>query len=276
MTDSASGPSRPRWWNALGSLQSLWRRPSAQDIPEHLWRQLLHTHPFLAYRSSQDLNALRTLSAQFLRRKEFHGAHGFNVTDAMALAVAAQACLPVLRLGLSPYEGFVGIVIHEGPVRAKRETTDEIGLVHTWQEELVGEAMGDGPVMLSWHEGAAAGGAESAGTPGTAFNVVIHEFVHVLDGLDGVIDGTPPLRASERAAWQDTLQAAFDRFDERSACGYGSIIDAYGTQDAAEFFAVTSEAFFTQPLPFRDEQPELFALYRSFYQQDPSPTLPRP
>ena len=268
MGASASGPYRPRWWNALSGL---WRKPSGEDIPEHLWRQLLHSHPFLAWRSNDDLNALRTLSAQFLRRKEFHGAHGFTVTDAMALAVAAQACLPVLRLGLSPYEGFVGIVMHEGPVRAKREATDEMGLVHTWQEELVGEAMGDGPMMLSWHEGAAGMGQENAGAGGTAFNVVIHEFVHVLDGLDGEIDGTPPLRTSERAAWQETLLSAYDRFDERSACGYDSIIDHYGAQDAAEFFAVTSEAFFTQPLAFRDEQPELFALYCGFYRQDPSP-----
>jgi hypothetical protein len=271
MGDSASVPFWRRGWNALSSL---WRQPSAQDIPEHLWQQLLRTHPFLAWRSSEDLNALRSLSAQFLRRKEFHGAHGFNVTDTMALAVAAQACLPVLRLGLSSYEGFVGIVMHEGPVRAKRETTDENGLVHTWQEELVGEAMGDGPVMLSWYEGAAEGGTENAGACGAAFNVVIHEFVHVLDGLDGEIDGTPPLRATERGAWLSTMQTAFDRFDERSACGYHSIIDAYGAQDVAEFFAVTSEAFFTKPLAFKDEQPELFALYRSFYQQDPSPAPP--
>ena len=101
--------------------------------------------------------------------------------------------------------------------------------------------------------------------------MVIHEFVHVLDGLDGTIDGTPPLSAEQRMRWQRTMQEAFDRFDERSACGYPSIIDHYGAQDVAEFFAVTSEAFFTQPAAFQAEQPALFALYADFYRQDPRP-----
>ncbi|MFM2187719.1 MAG: zinc-dependent peptidase [Burkholderiaceae bacterium] len=268
MAGSAIPSTRQRegsaWWRALFRR---WRPAHASDIPEGLWRQVIEQYPFLAWRTDEDLHKLRHLSAVFLSRKEFHGAQGFPVTDPMALAVAAQACLPVLQLGLKPYEGFVGIVMHEGPVRAQRETTDAFGLVHTWQEELVGEATGDGPVMLSWTEGAA--GPEGCGGP--AFNVVIHEFVHVLDGLDGTIDGTPPLSAEQRMRWQRTMQEAFDRFDERSACGYPSIIDHYGAQDVAEFFAVTSEAFFTQPAAFQAEQPALFALYADFYRQDPRP-----
>ena len=241
-----------------------------QRIPHELWADVLQRHPFLSWRSESDLLRLRNLSAQFLQHKEFHGAHGFVVTDAIALTVAAQACLPVLHLGLRAYDGFVGIVMHEGPVRAQRVSTDEFGLVHTWQEDLVGEALGDGPVMLSWLDGV--DGASSS--LGKAFNVVIHEFVHILDGLDGEFDGTPPMSARQRAHWQRTLQMAFDRFDERSACGYPSVMDDYGAQDPVEFFAVSSEAFFTQPLAFRAEQPEVHRLYVEFYQQDPTTHAP--
>lgn len=258
------------WLERLHDWLRPWRSPRAQDIPEHLWAGLLEQHAFLRWLPEGKRNRLRLLSAQFLRAKEFHGAEGFTVTDEIALAVAAQACLPVLEWGLQAYEGFVGIVMHAGPVRARRETTDEFGLVHTWQEELVGEAMGDGPVMLSWHEGV--GQAASAGGP--AFNVVIHEFVHLLDGLDGELDGMPPLPAGQRAAWQRTMQEAFDRFDERSACGYDSVIDTYGAQDLAEFFAVTSEAFFTQARAFQAEQPGVYGLYRNFYRQDPATDQP--
>lgn len=258
-------------------LSGLWARwgpqggARSEHIPQALWDELLQAHTYLTWRPHDDLVKLRELTAQFLKQKEFHGAQGFTVTDPMALAVAAQACLPVLHLGLQAYQGFVGIVMHEGPVRARRETTDEFGLVHTWQEELVGEAMGDGPVMLSWHDGV----QPNSPCEGQAFNVVIHEFVHILDGLDGQWDGTPPLRADERDDWQGTLQAAFDRFDERSACGYPSVMDDYGAQDLVEFFAVSSEAFFTQPLAFREEQPEVYELYVGFYRQDPAAHAPQ-
>lgn len=257
------------WFRSLTQRALALRGPQAQDIPETLWMQLLQQHAFLRWLPAEKQARLRLLSAQFLRAKEFHGAKGFEVTDEIALAVAAQACLPVLEWGLQAYESFVGIVMHAGPVRARRETTDEFGLVHTWQEELVGEAMGDGPVMLSWHEGVG-----HQGIDGTAFNVVIHEFVHLLDGLNGELDGMPPLPPAQRAQWQSTMQAAYDRFDESSACGYPSIIDDYGAQDLVEFFAVTSEAFFTQPRAFEAEQPEVYGLYRSFYRQHPAADQP--
>ena len=83
-------------------------------IPDALWELTLLRYPFLAQRSAADQAELRRLCSLFLADKEFHGAGGFEVTDEVAVAVAAQACLPVLRLGLAWYDGFVGIVMHEG------------------------------------------------------------------------------------------------------------------------------------------------------------------
>lgn len=248
----------------LARIRAAWSawRASAPVIPDAVWADLLDRHPFLARRSCATQAALRRLSAQFLRDKEFHGADGFLVSDAVALSVAAQACLPVLNLGLDAYDGFVGIVMHPGPVRARREVVDDIGLVHAYEEELVGEAMDGGPIMLCWQEGV------EAASP--AYNVVVHEFVHLLDLLDGQLDGAPPLPRDQRSAWQATMQAAFDRFDERRACGYPSIIDPYGAQDIGEFFAVTAEAFFTAPDDLQAEQPALYGAYTAFFRQDPA------
>lgn len=258
-------------WAQLGHATGLRRRPP--EIPEPLWSSVLRDFPFLAWRGDEELARLRQMSAEFLGAKEFHGARGFEVTDEVALAVAAQACLPVIHIGLNAYDGFVGIVLHDGPVRARREVVDEVGLVHAFDEELVGEAVDGGPVMLSWNEGVADSRAHHqrpAGVQPRAFNVVIHEFVHLLDLLDGSFDGTPPLPATRRANWQSVLQGAFDRFDERSACGYPSIVDDYGAQDIGEFFAVTSEAFFTAPIDLREEWPDLYSLYATFFRQDPA------
>ena len=129
-----------------------------------------------------------------MARKEFHGAGGLLVTDAMAVAVAAQACLLLVGLAsdkdpaaaLAWYDDFVGIVLHPGEVLARREIADEAGVVHAWSEALTGEAMEGGPVMLSWADVADAGTSAAAG-----YNVVMHEFAHKIDMADGYADGVP-------------------------------------------------------------------------------------
>ncbi len=185
------------WWQTWKSArrsQVLQRRP----IPEPLWRLTLARYGFLDRLDGTDRAELRELSTLFLADKEFHGAGGLLVNDAMAVAIAAQACLPVLRLGLEWYSGFKGIVVHADAVLAQREFMDETGVVHEYEEELSGEAMEGGPVMLSWRDVEDSG--ESAGW---GYNVVIHEFAHVLDMRDGAADGVPPL--PDRAARQHWL-----------------------------------------------------------------------
>jgi Mlc titration factor MtfA (ptsG expression regulator) len=258
----------------LSALLQRWRRGREQRIlarrviPEALWQRTLHRYPFLARRSADDLADLRRLASLFLDRKEFTGAGGFVVDDDTAVAVAAQACLPVLRLGLAAYDGFVGIVIHPAQVVARRETTDDTGIVHRYDEVLAGEAMDGGPMMLSWAD-VSAGGS----TDGGAYNVVIHEFAHVIDLLDGEADGVPPLPdAKALAHWHAVLQYEYDRFCERVACGYDTALDPYGAEAPGEFFAVASEAFFVAPQAFKAEQPAMYRLLADFYRQDPAAT----
>ena len=124
---------------------------------------------------------LRELALLFLAEKQLIGAHGLEVTDAMRVSIAAQACLPILELGLDWYAGFSGIVIYPGDFRVQRKEIDEDGVVHEWDDELAGEAMPGGPVVLSW----------DAMTNDPAMNVVIHEVAHKLDMLSGAADGVP-------------------------------------------------------------------------------------
>jgi Mlc titration factor MtfA (ptsG expression regulator) len=101
--------------------------------------------------------------------------------------------------------------------------------------------------------------------------VVIHEFAHVIDMVDGQADGIPPLpSAAARAAWQAALMREFDVFSERAVCGHASVIDPYGAQAPEEFFAVASEAFFVAPAALKEEQPALYRLLASFYRQEPA------
>jgi Mlc titration factor MtfA (ptsG expression regulator) len=242
------------------------RAVERRAIPDALWQLTLARYPFLARRDAADVAELRRLSSLFLDTKEFSGAHGLQVGDDMAVAIAAQACLPVLRLGLRPYDGFVGIVVQPDEVQVRREVVDDDGIVHEYDDVLAGEAMERGPVMLSWRDVHDAGESAEWG-----YNVVVHEFAHVLDMGDGLADGIPPLpSAADRARWQQLLQREYESFCARVDADEDTVLDPYGAESPEEFFAVASEAFFVAPRDMRDEHPALYELLRGYYRQDPA------
>jgi Mlc titration factor MtfA (ptsG expression regulator) len=113
---------------------------------------------------------------------------------------------------------------------------------------------------------------------GDGYNVVIHEFAHKLDMLNGPPDGTPPLPAGiSRKDWEDTLLAAYDDFcalvDEAEQLNEDTLLDSYAAENPGEFFAVMSEAFFETPQILREEYPALYEKLSAFYRQDPTARL---
>ena len=251
------------WFKRWRTERTLQRRA----IPDALWRRTLARYPFLNLPDVPEAMLLRELATLFLANKEFTGVGDLVVDDAMAVAIAAQACLPVLHLGLECYDSFVGIVVHEDAVVAKREVMDENGIVHQYDEELSGEAMHGGPVMLSWRDVADAGESAQAG-----YNVVIHEFVHVLDMRNGDANGIPVL--PDRAAldeWVHVLDAEYDRFCDRVDAGDDeTLLDPYAAEAPEEFFAVAGEAFFVAPHELKLEHAALYGLLARYFKQDPA------
>ena len=214
---------------------------------------------------------MRRLATLFLAHKEFSGAHGLVVTDEMAVAVAAQAALPILNLdgGLDLYAGFVGIVLHGDAVVAAREVMDDDGVVHEYDEELSGEAMQGGPVMLSWHDVEAA--SEDSGHADWAYNVTIHEFAHVIDMVDGRADGIPPLaHRGEHAHWIQVMAAAYADFCTQVDAQEQTSIDPYAANSIEEFFAVSVETFYVQPLELRRTTPSVYGLLADYFHEDPA------
>ncbi len=237
-----------------------------RSIPDALWRLTLMRYGFLADLDAAAQTELRELATLFLAEKEFFGADRLVVSDEMAVAIAAQACLPILRLGLHWYDGFKGIVVHADAVVAQREFVDEIGVVHEYEEELSGEAMEGGPLMLSWRDVEDSGESADWG-----YNVVIHEFAHILDMRDGIADGVPPLpNRHARQRWVEVLDAEYQSLCAMVGDGLDTVLDPYGAQSQDEFFAVATEAFFTVPLQARQAHPQLYELLAEFYCQDPA------
>lgn len=252
------------WLQRWRRTRTLERRP----IPDPLWQLTLARFPFLALRSAEDLLALREMSTLFLAEKEFNGARDLVVSDEMAVAIAAQACLPALKLGLHWLDRFVGIVVHEDAVVARREMEDEDGIVHAWDEELSGEAMSGGPVMLAWRDVDEAGESAEVG-----YNVVVHEFAHVIDMRGGVTAGLETVDPqSERGQWLQALADEYEQFAERIDREEETFLDPYGAEALEEFFAVAAEAFFVAAFEFKAEQPRVYDLLRTFFRQDPAST----
>lgn len=235
-------------------------------IPDPLWAQTLTQYPFLAWRSTARQEHLRALSTLFLARKQFVPAGGLQITDEIAVAIAAQACLPVLRLGLGAYAHMGHIVVHPDQVLAHREVMDEAGVVHQYDEVLAGEAMPDGPVMLSWHD------VQQARDLDQGYNVVVHEFAHALDMAGGALDGTPPLPTDiDKAHWQDVMWQGFDRHSEALARGEDTWLDPYAAEAGLiEFFPVVTEAFFVAPWALRADFADVYALLCRYFGEDPA------
>ncbi len=249
------------WWRARREAAALRRRPIADD----LWKRTLVRYPFLRDPQDPGAAALRRMTSLFLDRKEFSAVPPVKLTNDVVVAVAAQACLPVLPLGLARYDGFVGIVLHPDQVTVRREHVDDDGVLHEYDEVLSGEAMQGGPVMLSWRDVRSSGRSAAEG-----YNVVIHEFAHVLDMADGLADGVPVLPPDiSRDEWTRTLADEFERFAARVDSDEPTALDPYAARAPEEFFAVASEAFFVNPALLHGEHPAWYALLARFYRRDP-------
>lgn len=241
---------------------------TGQDgIAEDLWKRVEANLPFLDFLSAADRMRLRRCAQAFLQEKEFHGANGFELSDEVMLSIALQASLLVLNIGLQAYRGWVGIVVYPGEIMIARQEMDEDGIVHEYDDTVLGEAWEDGPVLLAWEAS-----EEEEGPPDTAPpNVVIHEFAHKLDMLEGGADGCPALhREMNRARWAEVFQTAYDAFcDQLDAGTPGTVLDPYAAEHPAEFFAVTSEAFFEAPQQLAEAFPEVYEQLALFYRLDP-------
>ncbi|MGY8524135.1 M90 family metallopeptidase [Paracidovorax citrulli] len=259
-------------------------------IADPLWQRTIAGLPFLHRYGEAELAALRELATLFIAEKEYSTAHELVLTDEMVTSVAVQACVPILRLGMDWYQGWHGIVLYPGEFIIRRTVEDEIGLVHGVVEEASGEAWSHGPVILSWEDAGmpGAGSAAPPDHPGDSYNVVIHEFAHKLDMLNGEADGVPPFSRAlhvglDRATWAASLHDQYDRFADRCDAQPDDawdepdrlppalrVIDPYGSESPGEFFAVASEAFFVEPSGLSLHWPTLYRLLAAFYRQDPA------
>jgi Mlc titration factor MtfA (ptsG expression regulator) len=212
-----------------------------------------------------DQTRLRDDLRVFIAEKTWEGCGGQAITDEVKVTVAAQACLLLLGVEHDYFGQVQTILVYPSAYQSPDGDVGPDGVVHQGIGRL-GEAWHGGPVILGWD--AVRSGGRNRGDGG---NVVLHEFAHQLDFLDGLADGTPPLKtAEEYRRWQRVMTAEYDRLRQESGQGKATLLGEYGATDPAEFFAVATEFFFAKPVPMQRRHPELYDVLRDYFCQDPA------
>jgi Mlc titration factor MtfA (ptsG expression regulator) len=233
------------------------------------WAEVFESLPLLRGLSSDQMQRLQELVILFCHHKVFEGAHGLVITQTMKLTIAVQACLPILKLSLDCYDGWVSVIIYPSGFAPKRVVRDEYGVEHTVQSSLAGEAWQHGPVVLAWDE------TEHAGII-DGHNLVIHEFAHKLDMQNGEANGFPPLHPGMNGVvWTQAFSACFENFQHQCSQGRNIGIDCYGASSPAEFFAVLSEVFFERPEIIHRAYADVHEQLKQYYRQDPMSRIRR-
>jgi Mlc titration factor MtfA (ptsG expression regulator) len=224
--------------------------------------------PILHRLDASERTRLREAASLFLRDKTFSAAGGAEVDEAVQLAIALQACLLTLNLTEDSYRGWSEIILYPDEFLRPREEVDDAGVVHHSRDILAGESWHGGPLVLSLADVACSGQADGV-------NVVLHEFAHKLDMLNGDANGFPPLhRGMSAAAWAEAFSAAYADLCARVDAGEDTAIDPYAATDPAEFFAVLTEVFFETPRVLDQTYPAVYRQMRQFYRQHPLASSP--
>lgn len=234
-------------------------------IDTELWQRTIPKIAILHGLSQQDLKKLKKLTTLFLYKKTITGVKGFQLDDQKRLLIAVQACLPILNLDLSYYDGWVEVVVYPDTFVVFRNVTDNLGLVHENSSALSGEAWSHGPVILSWTDIERESYSSASG-----HNVILHEFCHKLDMLNGRANGMPPLHPNmHREQWTESLSTAYDLLLNQIHTRQPTTINQYAATNPAEFFAVISEYFFAAPKILEEYCDSTYQQLVLFYKQDP-------
>jgi hypothetical protein len=226
---------------------------------ERVLQQNVAHYPLL---SPTQQERLRRDARVIIAEKHWEGCGGLKIKDEMKVTVAGQAALLLLGLKHDYFTQVLSILIYPSTFVIP---VDEEEVKLDWHNAFAGQAVYRGPVILAWDQVRV-----EAQEPEKGHNVVIHEFAHQLDFLDGYTNGTPDLASDEHAQrWHDVMTAEFTKLRSELDTGQQSFLGDYAASNESEFFAVATERFFTRPGRLKNCHPELYAVLSEYYDVDP-------
>ncbi|MDF1561894.1 MAG: zinc-dependent peptidase [Deltaproteobacteria bacterium] len=188
------------------------------------------------------------------KHERFYGASGLELGDRHRVVISAAAVRLTLHLGLEHLDRVKEIVVYPHAYRHPGREGGILGEVHTF-----------GTIVLSWPS--VLSGLKNLKD---GHDTATHEFAHAIDLLDGSFDGIPELRAREDyVAFLPVMHEHFERLRAENP-QVRKVLRPYGATNAAEFFAVATEAFFEKPRQMQKRTPELYGVMQAFYGFDPA------
>ncbi len=242
------------------------RRVRARPMSEE-WRAIVASALPVYHRLPDPLRLrLDGLIQQFIAEKEFIGCRGLEVTLEMKLTIAAYACLLIANRSSRVYEALYSILLYPTAFIVPEEEQDEAGVITAHESILSGQAWETHRIILSWDDIEA-----GLRDKGSGYNVVLHEFAHYLDAEDGGANGAPWLSdAADYTRWSQVMTEEYERLITADRRGEETVLDPYGAEDPAEFFAVATETFFERPVDLKIKHSALYAELAAYYRVDPA------
>jgi Mlc titration factor MtfA (ptsG expression regulator) len=220
--------------------------------------------PYCSLLSLVERARLHGLVQVFLHEKKFEGCGGLEMTDEIRVTVAAQACILLLGRNGDVFPTLRAVLVYPHAYIAPVTSRLEDGVEAEGVQERSGESWSHGTLVLSWD-----GVLEGAADIRDGVNLVFHEFAHQLDYESGAAEGAPDLPGRSMAAeWARVFGREYRALVNDLVRHRPSLLDPYGAENPAEFFAVTTEFFFERPLELKARHPALYEQLRLFFRQD--------
>lgn len=235
------------------------KRVLAQPFPES-WRCILNEHvKFYVDLENSQKESFEKRIQLFLATKKIEPIDT-EIDDSIRIMIAASAIIPMFAFPEYNYPNLREVLIYPNSFDHKFQTQRFEG-----HEEniigMVGNRFMNGTMIISKPDLIQA-------YDGTIHknNVGIHEFVHLIDNIDGATDGIPEvlIKHAYVAPWLHLIKEEMKRIEQGR-----SDISPYALTSNAEFLAVVSEYFFDSPENFKKKHPELYHYLTTIFHQNP-------
>ncbi len=250
----------------FGLMKQRRRRLRAQPFPKDWLATVEGNVAFFRRLSASDRAELLGTIQVFLAEKRFEGCGGLELTDEIRVTIAAQACLLLLHRKTGYFPRLLTILVYPSTYSVEEKRPVEGPVWEEGRMTRLGETGRTlGSMVLSWDAS-----KSGAGDPSDGKNVVFHEFAHQLDYENYAADGVPGLVTREQQlSWREVMRTEFASLRAADETGIPTLLDTYGATNPAEFFAVSTEAFFERPCALRARHPKLYAELQRYFRQDP-------
>ena len=239
----------------------------SKPFPDDWLQVMRHSAPFYGSLPAEHQRLLRECIQIFIAEKQFLGIGELTISDEIKVTIAAPACLLLVGIPqLGVYPRLREVIVYPHDFGDVVEAVGPDGRRYRIPQMRAGEAWLRGPVVLAWNSV-----KRSIVRPCDGYNVVLHEFAHVLDMQAGFVDGAPLLETkAQQTTWRRVFDAEYEAFVKPARRGQWTFLNPYGASSPVEFFAVVTEHFFEQPHELKAAHPKLYAQLEVFYRQDPT------